>query len=451
LRILAPIHDSRCGIAAKGLSGEGYKGHSFWDTEVFVLPYFIFVHPAAARGLLEYRHRTLPGARRKARDNGYRGAMFAWESARAGEETAPVWGAADILTGRATKIWTGFIEQHVTADVAWAVNRYYEATGDWQFMAHCGLEILFETATFWASRVEVSDRARGLEITDVIGPDEYKEHVDNNAFTNHMAHHNLDLAAEFYQRLKSTGVGIPDHLKAIANDESLESWRQTRDRLYLPAPNAEGVIPQDDTYMGKRQIDLTRYRNQETAGSIGADYNMELINEIQVTKQADVLALMYLLERDFPLSIKRANWEFYEPRTLHDSSLSLSVHTVLACDMGDQALAEKLWGAASRIDLGPAMTSSDAGIHAASLGGIWQAVVMGFGGFRLLGDKVRLDPLLPAGWEQLRYEVRVRYVHLKVTVGRDTINVDSENPDDPLVVICSGREYTLTDSLTINR
>lgn len=450
LRAMVPAHDSSCGIAAKGLTGEGYKGHSFWDTEIFILPYFIFAHPNIARSLLTYRHRTLPGARNKARENGYAGAMYPWESARTGDETTPVWGAVDIVTGTATKIWSGFIEQHITADVAWAVAKYYEATGDWEFMESAGLEILFDTATFWASRVE-SGGDRGLEIRDVMGVDEYKEHVDNNAFTNHMAAYNLRLAIDLHDQVSETQPELLTRLSSVVDERKLEAWRTSLRDLYLPAPNEVGIIPQDDTYLDKKQIDLSPYKNQKHVGSIFNDYNLEQINAIQVSKQADVMALLYVREEDFSLDVKRANWEFYEPRTLHDSSLSLSIHAVLAADMKDLPLAVELWNAASRIDLGPSMKSSDSGVHSASLGGIWQAAVMGFGGFRLLGDTIRIDPLLPDSWTSLSYRVHVRGTRLDVTISRDEIRILNAHKDVQLRLQIFGREYTLVDVLAVER
>ncbi|GAM66734.1 maltose phosphorylase [Vibrio sp. JCM 19236] len=166
LNIFTPMHDSRFGIGAKGLSGEGYKGHSFWDTEVFMLPFFIYTMPEVARNLLEYRFKTLGGARKKAADNGYQGAQFPWESALTGEEVTPVWGAVDIITGKSTKIWSGFIEQHITCDITYALWQYYQITGDQKFMDDMGYEIMFDTATFWTSRLEwLEDRNMWVSAT----------------------------------------------------------------------------------------------------------------------------------------------------------------------------------------------------------------------------------------------------------------------------------------------
>lgn len=426
LLAMTPSHDNRFNIGAKGLSGEGYKGHAFWDTEIFILPFFIYTFPEVARQLLEYRYNTLPGARRKARGNGYRGAMYAWESAFTGDETTPVWGAVDIVTGKATKIWSGFIEQHITSDVAYAVWQYYSITGDQSFMDAYGYEILFDTATFWASRLEWNEAQQQYHINDVIGPDEYKEHVNNNAFTNYMAHWNIDTALRCSRELREARP----ELWASLNDkldltEAEREWSEKLTLIYLPQPReADLVIPQDDTYLTKKVIDLSKYKNQEQVGSLFKDYNLEQVNEMQVSKQADIMILFYLLEHKFSPDVKRANWEYYEPKTLHDSSLSLSTHSVLASDMDDPELAYSLFSRAARIDLGPNMHSSDHGIHAASIGGMWQCVVNGFGGVRLFDGKLRLNPKLPRQWSRLTFPLYWQGERLVVAIDKTTLQIE---------------------------
>ncbi len=449
LMTMTPAHDNRFGIAAKGLTGEGYKGHSFWDTEVFILPFFIYTFPDVAKSLLEYRYLTLSGARKKAKDNGFEGAMYPWESAFTGEEVTPVWGAVDIITGTATKIWSGFIEQHITADIAYAVWQYYKITGDQDFMDRCGYEMIFDTATFWSSRLEWDENSNSYHINNVIGPDEYKEHVNNNAFTNHMAHHNITLAIHYYQKL--TGSPLLDQIdKTISLHDAYAKWQEKVELIYLPQPREDLVIPQDDTYLQKEMIDLTKYKNQAQVGSLFQDYNLEQVNNIQVSKQADIMVLFYLLENKFSQEIKRANWNYYEPKTLHDSSLSLSTHCVLACDMDDRNLAYSLFEKAARIDLGPNMKSSDHGMHTASIGGVWQSVVFGFGGVRMLDGKLRIDPKLPKQWAKLSFPIHWQGDRLEVTVSREELlikNVTNKNVKLEFTVF--GTMYTLEKELDI--
>ena len=418
LLIMAPKHDARYGIGAKGLSGEGYKGHSFWDTEIFLLPFFTYTLPSVARNLLEYRYHTLGGARKKAQENGYRGAMYPWESAWADDgEVTPVWGAADIITGKATKIWSGFIEQHITSDIAFAVWQYYKITGDEAFMDSYGYEILLDTGIFWSTRLEWNDDKQAYHINNVIGPDEYKEHVNNDAFTNYMAHWCMGNASEFYDHLKKNKTELFEQLNTRLNlDEEIALLRERYEKVYLPEPNEDLVIPQDDKYLTLKEIDLTKYKNQEYVGSIFKDYNLDQINQIQVSKQASVVMLMYLLEYRFGQKIKKANYEYYEPRTLHDSSLSLSTHAVLAADIGNIPLAYSLFRRATEIDLGPKMKTSDHGIHAASLGGIWQILICGFAGVRMLDGNLRIEPSLPTAIKSIDFPLVWKGQDLRVRI-----------------------------------
>lgn len=450
LLIMAPKHDPRMGIAAKGLSGEGYKGHSFWDTEIFILPFFIYTFPDIARKLLEYRHITLPGARKKARENSYKGAMYPWESAWADDgEVTPVWGAADIVTGKATKIWSGFIEQHITADVAFAVWQYYTATGDDDFMIAHGYEILLDSGIFWGSRLEWDNELLRYHINDVLGPDEYKEHVNNDAYTNHMAKWCMDQALVYYDILKESEPETFERLNHSLNlVTEMKELREKAGKIYLPIPNGRGVIPQDDTYLQKKEINLEKYRNQDQVDLIFRDYNLDQVNQMQVTKQASVVMLMYLLESKFDPVIRKANFDYYEPRTTHDSSLSLSMHAILASDTGNTALAYQQYEKAARIDLGPGMKSSDKGIHSASLGGIWQMLVCGFGGFRMVDGMLRIDPKLPDKIHSITYPITWRSNRIKVSVNRDTIRVTNHSPGSVILNI-AGTGYTVEKEVTV--
>lgn len=451
LRIMTPYHDSRMNIGAKGLTGEGYKGHTFWDTEIFILPYYIYSHPEIARKLLKYRYLTLSGAHKKAQENGFEGAMFPWESAWLSDgEVTPVWGAADIVTGKSTKIWSGFIEQHITADVAFAIWQYYNVSGDEAFMCQYGYEVIFDTAIFWASRLEFSMADGMYHINNVIGPDEYKEHIDDNAFTNHMAAFNLKIAIQYYERLQKTNKEVLDHLEAKLNlREKMNEIKEKIKLMYLPQANEEGVIPQDNTYLSKKQIDLTQYKNQKQVGTLFQHFNLDQVNDIQVSKQADVLILMYLLENQFNQETKQACWEYYEPKTLHDSSLSLSTHAILASDLGHLDLAYKLFKKAAQIDLGPNMKSSDHGIHAASLGGIWQCVVNGFGGVRMLGGELRVNPHLPESWDLLKFSIHWKGERIFFEINKSHLKISKECVDYPIDFKCFGTTFSFSSTIEI--
>lgn len=424
MRLMVPRHDNRMNIGAKALSGEGYKGHCFWDTEIFLLPYFIFTDPEAAKKLVEYRYLSLPGAHKKAKENGYDGAMFPWESAWLDDgETCPLYAGTDILTGTPIKVWSGIIEQHITADVAFGVWQYGIITDDEDFMQRCGYELIMDTAKFWTSRLEPGEDGK-YHINDVVGPDEYHEHVNDNAFTNYMARWNMAKAVEYHDMLKEEQPELFGKLSDKLNlSEAYGKWVDAVEHIYLPQPTKDNILPMDDRFMDGKYIDLTKYKEQDFVGGIMKDYNLEQIQGIQVCKQADCLVLFYLLEDEFPLEVKKASWEYYVDRTLHDSSLSLSTHSVQAADMEDMDMAYDLFKKASMIDLGPVMTTSNAGIHAASFGGVWECVVYGFGGARMLNGKLRIAPRLPKAWDKLTYTLLWKGQKLEVTVTKDSTEV----------------------------
>lgn len=452
LAIMTPAHDSRMNIGAKGLSGEGYKGHTFWDTELFILPFWIYENPKVARSLLEYRYNTLPGARKKALDNGYEGAMFPWESAWLEDgEVTPVWGSADIVTGEATKIWTGFIAQHITSDIAFAIWQYYQITGDENFMELYGYELFMDTAKFWCSRLEWNEECKQYHINDVLGPDEYKEHINNNAYTNYMAHWTIKNAIQYYEFLKENRKDIFDRLdNTLKLTQCYGKWTEKVNYIYLPKADKNLIIAQDDTYLKKAVIDLTRYKKQEHVGSIFKDYNIEQINKIQVSKQADVMILFYLLEKLFTREEKIANWNYYEPKTLHDSSLSLSTHCVIANDLGSGKLAYELFRNAANIDLGSNMKTSNQGIHAASLGGLWQCVVNGFGGVRMLDGRLRIQPKLPEAWSELSFELYWRSDRLAVKVYKEGFEVHKVSSNHPVIEFdYNDKSYSVADKVFV--
>jgi hypothetical glycosyl hydrolase len=453
LTVMTPAHDNRMNIGAKGFTGEGYKGHTFWDTEIFMLPYYTYTNPQVARSLLEYRYLSLPGAHKKAKENGYVGAMFPWESAWLDDgEVTPVWGAANVVTGESMKIWSGFIQYHITSDIAFATWQYYQITGDEDFMLRYGYELILDTAKFWASRLEWNEEKQEYHINDVIGPDEYKEHVDNNAFTNYAAHWNIKKAMEYYHLLGEYHQDLFNKLnEKLDLDKTYKAWVDKLDKIYLPQPGKEDlIVPQDDTYMSLETIDLTKYKEQDHVGGIHRDYNTDQVSKIQVSKQSDIMILFYLLEDLFTQDVKRANWEYYEPKTLHDSSLSLSTHCILANDLGDEEMAYELFLKIHGIDLGPNMKTSDHGIHAASLGGIWQSVVNGFGGVRMLNGKLRISPKLPKTWSRLTFEINWQGDILEVDVSKkDLIITKKTQVNKSIALTVYDKEVTLTEQFVV--
>lgn len=439
LTIMAPVHDNRMNIGAKGLSGPGYRGHSFWDTEIFMLPYYVFTCPEEARSLLEHRYNSIEASRRNAKERGYDGAMYPWESA---------W----ITDGEVTPSWatTGLMEHHITADVAVGVYNYYVVTGDEDFMEKCGYEMLFDTAKFWASRLEYNKEKDIYEITHVIGPDEYKEDIDNNAYTNYLARYNIQLAIKYFDRLKAEKPEVARRLSELLGlDEVYEKWTETVDKIYLPRENADGLVPQDDTYLTLKDITKEDCTLSEMVGEVHAIAREVGFNPLMVSKQADVMLLMYMFEDHFTADVKKKNFYFYEKRCVHDSSLSLSTYSALAADLCEKETAYRLFERASMIDIGPVMWSSHEGIHAASLGGIWQCSVFGFAGVRRYGEELRIEPHLPDEWNSVSFNMTWKGQTLSVNVTHDAFNVENLTGTDEVYVLNGGERHAVGKELTI--
>lgn len=449
MRMMTPGHDSRMNIGAKALSGEGYKGHTFWDTEMFLLPFWIYTCPKTARSLLEYRYLGLEGARRKACENGYKGAMYPWESAWITDgEVTPKFGAADVVTGKEMPIICGDLEQHITSDVAFGVWEYFMITGDEDFMIRCGYEIIFETARFWVSRAEWNDKLGRYEIRNVIGPDEYSEHADNNAYTNYMAYWNIKLAKECYEKNKDAGKSWFDSLSQKLELESdVCKWSKVLDKLYLPKADGNSILPQDDKYLTYPVIDLKKYKESATRADIIKDYNMEQLSHMQVSKQADVLMLFYIMEALFPEEVKKASFYYYEDKCLHDSSLSFSVHSIIASDLRETDMAYGFFKKAATIDLGPDMNTPKDGIHAAAMGGIWQCVVNGFAGLRMIDGRLYVRPNLPSHWKKVQFKINWKGVEMQFVIGQDIIEIMTNGGEVDLM--CFDQQYLIKDKIRI--
>lgn len=412
---MASWHDHRVSVAAKGLSGEGYRGHVFWDTEIFIFPFFLHVFPEVAQLQLRYRHHTLPGALRKAAENGYQGAMFPWESADTGDETTPTVGAIDFETKKPIPILSGRYQQHITADIAYAISRYLQVTGDREFLAQYGAEVVLLGARFWASRVEYNQTNDCYEIKAVMGPDEYKEKVDNNSYTNLLVQHHLRFARELLAR--------PEHKqlwdKWGFSQEEGKKWGEIANKIFLPRQGY--LLEQFDGFFELPEIDVLKYR--EHPGELQKVYSWREITQSQVLKQADVVMLLHLFPDAFSPAEKEANWAFYEPKTMHDSSLSAAIHSVVASDLGLEDQAYTYFQKASRIDLSDGLKNSAHGLHAASLGGLWQAAVHGFAGIRVQEGMLHINPRLPGAWSDLRCKVQVGEALLDVVITHEDVTL----------------------------
>jgi trehalose/maltose hydrolase-like predicted phosphorylase len=432
--------DERVSIAARGLTGSDYMGHVFWDTEIYLLPFYSLTWPEAARALLMYRFNTLDAARAKAVGMGWRGAMFAWESADTGAETTPEQAIGP--DRKVVQILCGKQEQHITADVAYAVWQYWLASGDEAFLRDAGAEILLEAGRFWASRA--GSEADGLHhIRGVTGPDEYHETVDDNAFTNVMARWSIRRAIETAALMRERWPDVWRRLAASLklDDHELQLWSAVADGIVTGLAQS-GLYEQFDGYFGLEQIDLADYAGRSVPMDVVL--GRERTEKSQVVKQADVVALLGLLPEEFAGGTGAQNFTYYEPRCSHGSSLSRAMHGLVAARLGQSELALRFFRDTAAIDLADTHVSSDGGVHIAALGGVWMIAVLGFAGLKVLPDGMALNPQLPADWTTLtfRCQWRGRYLQIHVDQSRKKLVAVLE-AGKPMTLVVQGKLHDL--------
>ena len=409
LRINASSHDDRYSIAAKGMTGFGYRGHIFHDTEIFMLPFFIYAQPEIARSLVMYRYHTLPAARKKAKSNGYQGAQYAWESTLSGVETTPP-SIVHPESGEVIPVLNGPLELHISASVAHAAWQYWTISGDNEFMCDYGAEIVLSTAQFWISRVEKNPARNDYEINDVIGPDEWHEHVNNNAFTNYMARWNIRTALNILKWLQHIAPEKAQELEqqlGLKSDE-LAHWQDVADNILILQNKETGLIEQFDGFFKLEELDQVKYvgRTDSYQGILGVGP----IQKYRIVKQADVLMLLTVLDQEFDLKTKRVNWDYYYPLTDHDygSSLTPAYHVILACELGKQDAARELFEKGNLVDLENLRGNTPEGIHTACSGAVWQAAIFGFAGLCVTEDGYTTEPHLPDKWTRLAFGFTLR-------------------------------------------
>ncbi len=429
--------DERVSIGARGLTGDDYSGHVFWDTEIYLLPFYIFTWPEAARALLMYRFRTIDGARQKAAQMGWRGAMYAWESADRGAEATPEQIVAP--DGQIVDILCGKQEQHITADVAYAVWQYWQATEDVDFFLEAGAEVLLETGRFWSSRAQ-PEEDDFCHIRGVIGPDEYHEHIDDNAYTNVLARWNIRRALEVAALLRDRW---PDRWACLSYrlglaDAELARWRTVAETIVTGWNARTALFEQFAGFFGLEEIDLADYAGRSVPMDVVL--GRERTQRSKVIKQADVVALLGLLPEEFPGDSGRANFRYYEPRCSHGSSLSCGMHGMVAARLGDSDLALRYFQHAVAIDLADNHTTIAGGLHMAALGGTWLTAIFGFAGLSLQSDGIAFNPKLPASWSTLKFGIKWR--GRRIRIGIDTTEQlfhATLEAGDPMTVLVNDR------------
>jgi trehalose/maltose hydrolase-like predicted phosphorylase len=397
-------------LGARGLSGDGYNGHVFWDSDVFVVPFLAATCPAAARAMLEYRVRRIGTAVEQARELGRAGAKFPWESASTGREITPTMVVGP--RGEKVVVRTGEMEDHIVADVAWAACRYDDWTADESFRRGPLTRLLVETARYWASRIE-RDSDGSAHIRHVIGPDEYHDDVDDNAFTNVMARWNLRAAV--------------DRARSACDEREVRAWGTLADQL------VDGLHPETlvyEEFAGFSQLRSFPLRETYGPAPVAADslIGFERIQSLQVVKQADVLMLHLMVPDEVPPGSLEANLDRYLPITAHGSSLSPAVHAALLARASRHPEALDLLRYAAGLDMDGAAPTTAHGLHVATMGGVWMALVEGFAGIQSDGDGLRVRPRLPPGWTHLTVHLVYRGVSARIEIRGDDVQVTTDNP-----------------------
>jgi len=419
--------DQFSNIAAKGLSGEGYEGHYFWDTEIYMFPFFLLTNPELAKNLLLYRYNILNSARERAKELGHRkGALFPWRTI-AGSECSSFFPA-------------GTAQYHISADIAYSYVQYYLATNDWEFMKKHGAEILFETARLW---VDMGHYYQGsFRIDGVTGPDEYTAVVNNNYFTNVMAKYNLEWAHKIFFLLKEKEEAYLQSLRERLqlSLEEVSEWEKASKLIYLPYDRDLNINPQDDTFLKKAVWDFANTPNDKYP--LLLHYHPLTLYRYQVCKQADTVLAHFLREDEQDFSVIKNSYDYYEKITTHDSSLSSCIFSIMAAKVGYLSKSYEYFLETARLDLDNTHGNTKDGLHLANMGGTWMAIVFGFAGLRLKESGLILNPVIPKEWDSYTFNIVFQGRRLKITVEQEKILISLLNGEDLII-----RLYE--DSLTI--
>ncbi|HRW33676.1 MAG TPA: glycosyl hydrolase family 65 protein [Thermotogota bacterium] len=438
--IATPTHAS-LPIGARGLSCQAYQGAAFWDQEIFNLPMYLYTDSQIAEKLLKYRYETLNGAKRKAERLGFRGAFYAWISGKTGDELCPDFFFKDVLTDRPIRNHFNDWQIHITPDIVYAYWKYYLITKDEQFLIDYGAEVILESVRFLSTRVVYLPDRKRYELWKIQGPDEYHENVENNAFTNYQTKYAFDIALKVMEMLNKN---IPEQLLAVLdriemNQREIDLFNDIAEKIYLPSPGKQGVIEQFDGYFGLESllpVENIKERLIRKDEYYGWPNGVAVYT--QAIKQADVIQLITMHPEMFSLQIKQANYDYYEPRTLHFSSLSPSVYAQAAAQIGYVESAMDYFKKSVFIDL---KNTNDpvsggtfiGGIHTAAAGAAWQIVVNGFSGFDVQNDTIYLNPQIPEVWGKLSFSVELRGTRYQMTLNNHFVEVTINDSKHPLM------------------
>lgn len=423
--------DEYCNITAKGLSGEGYEGHYFWDTEMYIEPFFNLTEPKITKNLIGFRYRTLDKAKENAKILGHRkGALYPWRTIMGTE-----------CSGYFPSGTAGY---HINGDIAYSIIAYYLATKDLEFIAEKGAEILFETGRLW---MDVGNYFQGtFRINEVTGPDEYTCMVNNNYYTNVSAQYNLTWAYKFYHMLRKE-----DKLDRLANkigllEEEIIEFKKAADCMYLPYDKELGINPQDDSFLEKKVWDIENTPKENFP--LLLHYHPLHLYRHQVCKQADTVLAHFIFEDAQPMDTIRKSYEYYEKITTHDSSLSTCIFSIMASRLGLKDKAYSYFGDSAKLDLFNTHRNTKDGIHTANMGGNYMAIVYGFAGLRIKEDGLHVAPIIPNQWKQYRFKINYEDCQIKVEVDQQESKLILLK-GNPKNIFIYGNEYYLEDMVII--
>jgi nigerose phosphorylase len=440
LIIIRPYSETR-GIPARGVSGQVYKGAVFWDTEMFMLPFYLNTDLDSARKIIMYRVHTLEGAQKKAKEYGFRGAFYAWESQDNGNDACSDFNVTDAETGVPIRTYFREKQIHISGDIVYAIDKYVKQTNDTSVLLEGGLKMMIECARFYQSYVTNVPENNRYEVRDVIGPDEYHERVDNNAFTNKMIANTFETTIKTIKMMRGVDSKfVVELIRENAYEDDLDAIKIIWKSFFVPAPGPDYVIEQFNGYSKLEDIDLAKLKkrikhpNEYLGGPTG------VATPTKIIKQADVVTMLTLFRADYTKIVKTANWKYYEPRTEHGSSLSASMYALLACEIGQPENAWPLFLKTASIDISGEGKMYAGGIyiggtHPASSGGAYMTAVYGFAGLRHLNGLLGGETRLPSGIQEMRFKCMEMGKIANVTVKNSGVRITWEKRQDIHAVI----------------
>lgn len=438
---IAPRGSHKCGIPARGLSGQVYKGASFWDTEMFMQPFFAFTDPSVAKRLTEYRINTVNGARRKAAEYGFDGAFYAWESQETGDDACTLFNITDVFTKRPIRTYFRDKQIHVSADVVYGLWEYCNITGEYSILKNGGLDMIYDCVKFFYSYSYTRPFRKKYELLDVVGPDEYHERVNNNAYTNKIVKRSIEIFLAATEKVK---VDYPEFYTRFVAEHDLSRIEDFYDNLYVPTPNENSIIEQFDGYFKLEDIDLNTIKKRVIDPNEYWGCGQGIATTTRVIKQADVIMLLNVFRRDYSKDILESNWKYYEPYTENGSSLSACAYATVAANIGNTEWAYKYFMKTATVDLtGDTRqylgTLYIGGTHPAANGGSWSTAVFGFAGVSYDDNTIDISPHLPKKWKSLSFKLLWKGVTLNIHIENGDVCVKPDGDISDINVTVNGK------------